>query len=455
VGGDSTCICPRPAQLTDLYEVTMALSYLREGMTAPATFSLSVRRLPAQRGFLVAAGLERCLGLLSSFRVEDDDVAAYAFALGRPVDDLRALRGLRFTGDVWAVPEGRVVFADEPLLEVTAPLPEAQLVETLLLNATTFATAVTSKAARCVLAARGTPVVDFSLRRTHGAQAGLEVARHTAMVGFAGTSNVAAAAAYGLRAVGTMAHSYVEAFGSEQAAFEAFASAHPGPVVLLVDTYDTLAGIGAAVRTIRRLGLPPTSGVRLDSGDLAVLARRAREILDAAGLPAARIVLSGGLDELAVDELVRTGAPVDVFAVGTKVGVCDDAPSLDTAYKLVEHGGRATMKLSSGKVTWPGAKQVHRRPGAPDVLSLRDEDLATSGDGREPLLQQVMRAGRRLRPAEELAAARRRFEADLAALPEHARRVRDPEPLCVEPSPALLRLTEEVRRRLAAGAAAR
>ena len=302
VVGDRACICPRPAQLTDLYEVTMALSYLREGMTAPATFSLSARRLPALRGFLVAAGLERCLDLLSSFRVEDEDVAAYASALGRPVDDLRALHGLRFTGDVWAVPEGRVIGADEPLLEVTAPLPEAQLVETMLLNATTFATAIAAKAARCVLAARGRPVVDFALRRTHGAQAGIEVARLTAMVGFAGTSNVAAAAAYGLPAVGTMAHSYIEAFGSEQAAFDAFASAHPGPVVLLVDTYDTLAGVRTAARTIRDLGLPRTCGVRLDSGDLAVLARRAREILDAAGLPATRIVVSGGLDELAVDD---------------------------------------------------------------------------------------------------------------------------------------------------------
>jgi nicotinate phosphoribosyltransferase len=348
----------QPTVLTDLYEVTMALSYVREGMTAPATFSLFVRNLPPDRGFLVASGIERCLDLLPHIRVGEAELAVFAMAMRQPVEELRPLLGLRFTGDVWALPEGRVALANEPLVEVTAPLPEAQLVETLLLNQITFSTALASKAARCVLAAGGTPVVDFSLRRTQGAEAGMEAARIAGMVGFAGTSNIAGAVQCDLRAVGTMAHSYIEAFPSEEAAFAAFAAAHPGPVTFLVDTYDVPGGLQAAIRTIQRLGLPPTCGVRLDSGDLGNLAHQTRADLDAAGLPDTTIVVSGGLDEYAVDELVLGGAPVDVYAVGTKIGVSADAPYLDTAYKLVEYDGRPVMKLSTAKVTLPGPKQV-------------------------------------------------------------------------------------------------
>lgn len=231
------------AGITDLYEVTMAHSYLRERMTGLATFSLFVRKLPPGRGFLVAAGIESALEYLEGYRIDGEDVRAFAAALGRPTADLASLLGLRFGGEVWAVPEGRVVLADEPLLEVTAPLPEAQLVESYLLNQVCHQTTVASKAARCVLAAAGRPVVDFSLRRTHGLQAADHAARLGALVGFSGTSNVAAADRYGLQAVGTMAHSYIEAFGDEATAFRAFARAHPGPVTLLVDTYDTRRGL--------------------------------------------------------------------------------------------------------------------------------------------------------------------------------------------------------------------
>ncbi|MER5497547.1 nicotinate phosphoribosyltransferase [Streptomyces sp. NPDC002561] len=431
---------------TDLYEVTMALSYLREDMRAPATFSLFVRALPPGRGFLVAAGLEPALDCLSRFRVGRSDTEEFARALRRPAADLEPLRGLSFDGRVRAVPEGRLVLPGEPLLEVTAPLPQAQLVETYLLSLLCHRTAVASKAARCVLAAAGRPLVDFSLRRTHGPEAGMQAARLCALVGFAGTSNVAAACRYGIPAVGTMAHSYIESFPSEEEAFRAFSRTHPGPVTLLVDTYDTDRGVATAAHVLTDLGLGTGCAIRLDSGDLGAPARRARTALDAAGLTDVRIIASGGLDEYGVDRLVREGAPIDSYAVGTKVGTAADAPCLDAAYKLVEYDGRPVMKLSSAKVTAPGPKQVFRGPGLRDVIGLADE---TPPEGTEPLLRTVMRGGLRTEPPDTPTAARTRFEADLSALPEEARRVTAP----VAPSPAvsarLTALTTTVRHRIA------
>ncbi|MFC9590543.1 nicotinate phosphoribosyltransferase [Streptomyces sp. NPDC056944] len=432
---------------TDLYEVTMALSYLREDMRAPSTFSLFVRDLPPGRGFLVAAGLEPALDYLSRFRVGRSDVREFAEALRRPVEDLEPLHGLSFDGQVRAVPEGRLVLAGEPLLEVTAPLPQAQLVETYLLSLVCHQTAVASKAARCVLAAAGRPLVDFSLRRNHGPEAGLQAARLCALVGFAGTSNVAAAARYGIPASGTMAHSYVETFASEEDAFRAFVRTHPGPVTLLVDTYDTAGGVATAARVLSDLGLGPGCGVRLDSGDLGALARRARTALDAAGLGDVQIIASGGLDEYAVAALVRDGAPIDVFAVGTKVGTAADAPYLDAAYKLVEYDGRPVMKLSSAKATAPAPKQVFRGPGLRDVIGLASE---AEPEGTEPLLRTVMRGGLRTEPPDTLAAARARFEADLAALPEAARRIEGPVPPVPVVSTRLSALTTVVRHRIEA-----
>ncbi|MFI9292176.1 nicotinate phosphoribosyltransferase [Streptomyces gardneri] len=432
---------------TDLYEVTMALSYLREDMRAPATFGLSVRDLPPGRGFLVAAGLEPALDHLSRFRVGRGDLQHFAEALRRPVADLEPLHGLSFDGQVRAVPEGRIVFAGEPLLEVTAPLPQAQLVQTYLLSLVCHQTTVASKAARCVLAAAGRPLVDFSLRRTHGPEAGMQAARVCALVGFAGTGNVAAANRYGITASGTMAHSYVEAFGSEEQAFRAFARTHPGPVTFLVDTYDTDHGVATAARVLKDLGPGPGCGIRLDGGDLFALARRARTALDEAGLRDVQIIASGGLDEYGVDALVRAGAPIDVYAVGAKVGTAADAPYLDAAYELVEYAGQPVMKLSSAKVTAPGRKQVHRGPGLRDVIGLANEEPP---EGTEALLRTVMRGGLRTEPPDTLEAARARFEADLAALPEEARRIDHP----VAPVPfvttRLSVLTTVVRHRIEA-----
>jgi nicotinate phosphoribosyltransferase len=437
------------ALLTDLYELNMAASYLRRGMTATATFSLFVRTMPPDRGFLVAAGLDDCLTFLERFRFEDDELEYLRDVLGFGEPTLMALRDLRFTGEVWAVPEGSVVFAGEPLLEVTAPLAEGQLVETFLLNQITYQTAVASKAARCVTAAGGRDVVDFAFRRTHGVEAAMGVARTSGMVGFAATSNVEAARRFGLTVSGTMAHSFVEAFGTEQAAFRAFAQDFPSRTTFLVDTYDTLQGVRTAIDVIRELGLSEGLGIRLDSGDLAALAHEARALLDAAGLSHVRILASGGLDEYAIEELVAGGAPIDGFGVGTRVGVSADAPYLDSAYKLVEVGGRPVLKLSPEKVTAPGRKQVFRPTRVDgDVVGLRDEPVP---DGCRPLLEPVMREGRRIGEPFDLGEARGRFRRDLAELPESALPLRAPTPPAVSPSDRLRALSDRVAAEVRGG----
>ncbi|MET0765935.1 MAG: nicotinate phosphoribosyltransferase [Blastococcus sp.] len=434
--------------VTDLYELTMAAGYIRRGMRATATFSLFVRRLPERRGFLVAAGVDDAVARLLDWDVTADDTAWLCRDQGWPPELAEPLTGLRFDGDAYAVPEGTVVLADEPLLEVTAPLPVAQLVETTVLNAVTYQTAVTTKAARCVVAARGRPVVDFALRRTHGIEAGIAAARAGAVAGFAATSDVAAAQRYGLPATGTMAHSFVQAFPDERAAFAAFAGDFPGSPTFLVDTYDTAHGVEAAIEVIRERALGERAAIRLDSGDLDAEARRARKLLDAAGLPSVRIVVSGGLDELGIDALVRAGAPVDVFAVGTKVGTAADAPVLDSAYKLVEYAGLPVTKLSPGKGYPPGRKQVWRREDGPDVLAAREED---GPPGARPLLRPVVRGGL---PVENAAAgideARHRCATDLAALPPSALRVIDPVPPACEVSPRLRAAHERCVTRLGA-----
>jgi nicotinate phosphoribosyltransferase len=427
--------------LTDLYELNMAASYLRRGMTHPATFSLYVRTLPTERGFLVATGLEACLDALEAFGFEEDDLA-YLATIGFDDRALEDFRGVRFDGDVWAVPEGRIVHAEEPILEVTASLPVAQLVETILLNQVTLHTTIASKAARYRIAAPDRDLVDFAFRRTHGREAAMAVARDSSLVGFVATSNVEAARRFGLRVAGTMAHSFIEAFPSEVEAFGAFAEDHPDRTTFLVDTYDTLNGVRNAIEVIRDASLTGRLGVRLDSGDLDHLAREARRILDEAGLTQARIFASGGLDEHEVDELVRAAAPVDAFGIGTQLGVSADAPYLDTVYKLVESDGDPVVKLSAAKQTAPGRKQAWRGPDH-DVLALRDE--GAPGDGFAPLLRAAMQRGERVEAAASIPAMRERFEDDLAALPTKARRLRHAERVEVRPSPALAALTADAR----------
>jgi len=432
------------ALLTDLYELNMAASYLRRDMTGPATFSLFVRNLPERWGFLVACGLQGCLEFLESLRFTDEDLEYLRESQEFPEETIDAFRDLRFTGEVWAIPEGRLLFPDEPLLEVTAPLPEAQLVETYLLNQVTYQTAIASKAARCRIAAPDKAMVDFAFRRVHGVEASIAVARATAIVGFTSTSNVEAARILGLRPTGTMAHSYIEAFETEAEAFRAYAKDYPDRVVLLVDTYDTLKGVDKAIQVARELQAKgrALSAIRLDSGDLGALARTARTMLDEAGLEEVQIFASGGLDEYVIASLADS--PIDAFGVGTKVGVAADSPYLDSVYKLVEYDGHRVAKLSVKKATLPGPKQVWRSTGMKgDVIGLREE---AGPEGAEPLLERVMSGGQRL-TGDEIPEARDRFAAELEALPRELRSI-EPTTYPVEHTAALDELSRRVRQEI-------
>ena len=442
------------ALFTDLYELTMAASYFREGMHDPATFSLFVRKLPKNRSFLIATGLEDVLGYLQSFRFSDDALAHLAGT--RRFDDrfLGFLADLRFTGDVRAVPEGTVVFPDEPLLEITAPIIEAQIVETAVMNACHFQTVLTTKAARSVIAGRGRAIVEFGLRRTPGVDAGMKAARCTFLAGATMSSNVLAERFYGIPATGTMAHSYVVAFPREIDAFRAFARAFPENTTLLIDTYDTVTAAHKAVQVGKEMEARGhrLAGVRLDSGDILSLSQEVRRILDAAGLGYVRIFVSGGLDEDVIDELLAAGAPIDAFGVGTRMDVSADAPYLDMAYKLVRYAGRNVLKFSTGKETWAGEKQVYRTRGpngrfASDRLALREEDPPA---GAEPLLGTVMTSGAVTTPLPALTAIRNYCAAQLRALPDAVRRLKDPATYPVAYSDRLLALQRSLRAEIEA-----
>ncbi len=428
---------------TDLYELTMAQSYWEHGMTGEATFSLFVRSLPRGRGYLVAAGLQDALDYLQSLRFTSRDID-YLRRTGIFADAfLEYLEGLQFTGEVWAVPEGTIIFPQEPFLEVTGPLLEAQIAETYLINQVHLQTVIATKASRCVVAAKGRVLVDFSFRRTHGLDAGLKVARACYLVGFAATSNVLAGHRYGIPIAGTMAHSYIMAFPSELEAFRAFVSSFPERSILLIDTYDTVQGARIAAQVGQELkarGLR-LQGVRLDSGDLLDLSKKVRDILDAAGLKDALIFASGGLDEHEIASLIEAGAPIDAFGVGTKMGVSADAPWLDMAYKLVSYEGRPVLKRSLGKATLPGPKQVFRLFGpdglmAGDILALRGEEVTTG----EPLLTKFMEGGRMVCPYPTLEELRNRFQENFARLPQEYKDLNAPASYPVQLSPSLQQL---------------
>jgi nicotinate phosphoribosyltransferase len=414
------------ALTTDQYELTMAASYFAQSMTAPATFDLFVRGLPPQRRFLVAAGLDDALTYLESLRFSVSDIS-YLRSLGTFGEDfLGYLADFRFTGEVWAMAEGEVCFPQEPMLRVTAPLIEAQIVETALLSLVGHQTAIASKAARVALAAGKREFSDFAARRAHGPEAALKGARAAYLAGASSTSNVLAGKTYGIPLSGTMAHSYVMAFADERDAFRRFARDFPDSAVLLIDTYDTVEGARRAVEVARELAPEGVRlrGVRLDSGDLGALSVQVREVLDAGGCEDVQIIASGDLDEYAIAELLA--APIDVFGVGTQMGVSADAPALSAVYKLAEYDGRPVLKLSTGKASLPGRKQVWRRSAggvlAGDVIGLADEAVA-DGDmpGGRPMLSQVMVGGRRVGPAGSLSDARERCARGLASLPEELR----------------------------------
>lgn len=412
--------------LLDLYELTMAEGYLAAGIDSnEATFSLFVRHLPPGWGYLIAAGLDDALRYLEEARFDPDDLA-YLESTGRfSAPLLDRLAAYRFTGLVRAMPEGTVFFADEPVLEVTAPLLEAQLVETAVLNCVHFSSLCAAKAARCVDAARDRPLVDFGMRRAHGFDAGSRAARASYLAGFASTSNTSAGQRYGIPIAGTMAHSFVQAFPDEESAFRAYADVYPDNAILLIDTFDTVEGARMAATVAGELQASGHAlrGVRLDSGDLLSLSREVRAILDHAGFPGAIIFASGNLDERAIDALLAARAPIDSFGVGTRMEVSADAPYLDMAYKLVAVDGRPTMKLSTGKATWPGPKQVWRSMCAEridaDVLTTADDDGPAAAT---PLLVPVMDGGRRV-AAQSLTAARERCARERAMLPHECRRL--------------------------------
>jgi nicotinate phosphoribosyltransferase len=410
---------------TDLYELNMVQAYLDHGEDKEAVFEFFVRRLPARRGFLLAAGLDDALHYLETLKFSDAEIA-WLKGTGRFRRNLiDYLASFRFTGDVHAIPEGSACFPGEPLLRVTAPLPQAQFVESRLINILHFQTLIASKAARMVLAAPGKMLSDFGLRTAHGAEAGLYSARASYIAGFAGAANVLAGARYGIPVVGTMAHSYVQVHDNEQQAFEDFARARPDGVILLIDTYDTEAGARKVVELAPKLKADGISirGARIDSGDLTAMARKVRRILDDGGLKDVIILVSGGVNEDVLQAMMREKAPIDGFGIGASLDVSTDAPVLDCAYKLQEYAGKPRRKLSEGKVTWPGRKQVWRAYGANGRM--RGDVLSLEGDTQtgETLVEPVMRAGKRLAPAPTLAQIRERAARDLARLPEPLRRL--------------------------------
>lgn len=439
--------------LTDLYQLKMVEAYFEQGAAETAVFEFFVRRLPPSRGFLLAAGLEQALDYLENLHFADADLAWLESTGMFGAKLLDKLSRLRFTGDVHAMPEGSVFFADEPILRVTAPLPEAQLVESRLINLLHFQSLIASKAARHALLAQGKRLMDFGLRRAHGAEAGLLAARAGYIAGYDGTATVLAGARFGVPLYGTMAHSFIQAFDDEIAAFEAFAASRPHDLILLLDTYDALAAAQKLVALAPRLrarGLR-IDGVRLDSGDLIDLSRRVRAILDAGGLADVAIFVSGGLDDPDIAAIVNAGAPVDGFGVGTSLTTSADAPALDCAYKLEEYAGVARRKRSEGKATWPGRKQVWRRFGPDgrmcgDLLALEEETAAG-----EPLLLEAMKNGRRVAPSPLLPEIRARAARHLACLPEPLRRL-DAANYPVEISAPLRALAEAVDLRTGAAA---
>lgn len=441
---------PANALLTDLYQLKMAEAYLARGAVETAVFEFFVRRLPPARGFLIAAGLEQALDFLETFSFSADEIGWLSRAGMFGAAFLDRLGALRFTGDVYAMPEGAAFFPDEPILRVVAPLPEAQLVETRLINLLHFQTLIASKAARHVLLAQGRRLLDFGLRRAHGAEAGLLAARASHIAGYDGTATVLAGKLFGIPLVGTMAHSFVETFDDEALAFEAFAATHPEGLVLLLDTYDTEAAARKLVTlapSLRARGAK-LQAVRLDSGDLIALSARVRAIFDAGGLEYVAILVSGGLDDADIRAILASGAPVDGFGIGTSLTTSSDAPALDCAYKLEEYAGMARRKRSAGKGTLPGRKQVWRRFGpdgrmSGDAVALEGEEMAG-----ETLLQPVMRGGKRLQPSPPLPEIRARAKQSLASLPE-ALRVLDPGTVYpVEIDRSIVLLAQEVDRRM-------
>jgi len=432
---------------TDLYELTMAASYFAHNVFDTATFSLFIRDVYATRNYFVAAGLEQVLDELAAFQFSDQDIS-YLQSTGRFSEQfLNYLAQLRFTGEVYAMPEGTVFFANEPVMEVTAPIVEAQLIETFVLNTIGFQTMIASKAARCFHTAAGRPLIDFSLRRTQGQDAGIKVARSTFIAGFTATSNVLAGKIYGIPISGTMAHSYVSAFDNELDAFFAYADTFPDHSIFLIDTYDSIEGARHAAAVAKEMQKKGHTliGVRLDSGDMVSLSREVRKIFDTAGLYDVKIYASSGFDEFKIAKVISEGAAIDAFGVGTKVGVSADAPFVDVVYKMVRFKGRDVKKLSPGKVTLAGEKQVFRKSDQngrylEDIIGQRNEIISEG----KPLLEKVMENGHLLRPHPQLQMLQEKFKENFASLDDGYKSIQDHKAYPVKLSTRLKNLQERV-----------
>jgi nicotinate phosphoribosyltransferase len=435
------------ALLTDLYQLTMLQAYHREGMSGTATFELFVRKIPPNRNFLIAAGLEQLVEFLEDFEFSDEECEWLGTLDYFTPEFIDHLSKLRFTGDVYAIPEGTVFFQNEPIVRVTAPIAEAQIIETRLINIVQLQTMIASKAARSALAAPGKLLVDFGLRRAHGAEAGLMAARAAYLAGFDGTSNVLAGKLFDIPVYGTMAHSYIMAHDDEVEAFERFAESLPGNVLLLIDTYDTLEAARKVVALAPRLAERniPIKGVRLDSGDMAELAKGVRSILDEGGLTECSIFASGDLDEHELLRMLEAGAPIDGFGVGTRLTTSQDMPYLNCAYKLQEYAGRPRRKRSKGKENWPGRKQVYRRYD--DEGHMLHDVMAEESESQiegEPLLRQVMAKGKRVGAQETLAVMRERLRGQLQQLPPALKAIEESAVYTVLISDGLQRLVERM-----------
>lgn len=442
------------SMLTDLYELTMCASYFDHKKSEPATFDLFIRRLPPNRSYFLFAGLEQVLLFLEKMHFTEEHIE-YLRGLGFKEDFLDYLRNFRFNGDVWAIPEGTVVFPNEPLIRVTAPIIEAQLIETFLLNTINLQTTIATKAARVVYAAKGRTVIEFGLRREHGADAGMKVARASYIAGCSGTSNVLAGMVYGIPVFGTMAHSFVMFFSNELESFRAFARTFPDKTTLLIDTFDNIKGAENAVKIAKELEKQgfKLRGVRIDSGDLVAVSRQVRRILDENGLGYVQIFASGDLDEYRIEELLNKGAKIDAFGVGTKMGTSADRPYVDIIYKLCERANEKgefvpIMKLSEGKATLPGRKQVFRFKDekgnfVKDIIALEGEEV-----GGEPLLVKVMEKGKIVYDLPSLEEIRKRALNNLARLPEKYKRLRGAAKYPVRLSPKLRKLIRELSEKL-------
>lgn len=442
------------SMLTDLYELTMCASYFDNEKFEPATFDLFIRRLPPNRSYFLFAGLEQVLVFLEKVKFNEDHLV-FLKEQGFKDRFLDYLKNFRFTGEVWAIPEGTIAFPNEPMIRVTAPIIEAQLVETFILNAVNLQTTIASKASRVVSVAKGRPIIEFGLRREHGTDAGMKVARSSYIAGCSGTSNVLAGMKYGIPVFGTMAHSFVMSFEKEMDSFRAFVKTFPDKSTLLIDTFDNTRGAEKAVAVAKELEKRgfKLGGVRLDSGDLVVISKKVRELFDENGLEYVKIFASGDLDEYRVEELLKNGAKIDAFGVGTRMGTSADRPYVDIIYKLCEKTNDKgkflpVMKLSEGKITFPGRKQVFRFKDergnfVKDVIALENEKI-----GGEPLLVKMMEKGKIICDLPSLKDVRKRAAENLSKLHERHRKLKGAPSYPVEESPRLERLTRELTEKL-------